>query len=510
MKNKLLVLLACCFGFLTSCDDWLDVESKKEISDDVLFSQGIGFRNALNGIFQECGKPSLYGKSLSWGALSAVSQTYDVVTNQDEIFYFKEFRYNENTNMISTYSTWWTGMYNIIANINTMLAHIEDTDPKIFNEGEKEKNLIKGEALAMRAFLHLDIVRLFAPAPVKNKDFKMIPYQDVYPLKITMPQTTEKLLDRIAEDLLAAKDLVADWDTINGIQQLYPGTPYRRFADGNTPAAGTFFQYRLMRMNYPAIIGMLVRTYLYKGDYENALEYARYFYNTFMTRGTTLLQGGELALYPYAPASDFTKGLATREKKVLDEALFALYYPDLIETVENYYESAEETELKGLSLARIDEIYDGEEDDYRKVYLIDNYGGEDMTLWRSLKYREVGGAQDTKEGTVIPNLRMTEVVYALIECEYRIGDKTMALSYLNELRDKRGIKGRTLTMDDISTLDQLLDILVNDMEREFVGEGQVFFAHKRLNRNFLSPKSEIIEITDDKVVFEIPDSQYTN
>ena len=28
----------------------------------------------------------------------------------------------------------------------------------------------------------------------------MIPYQDVYPLKITMPQTTEKLLDRIEED----------------------------------------------------------------------------------------------------------------------------------------------------------------------------------------------------------------------------------------------------------------------------------------------------------------------
>jgi hypothetical protein len=86
----------------------------------------------------------------------------------------------------------------------------------------------------------------------------------------------------------------------------------------------------------------------------------------------------------------------------------------------------------------------------------------------------------------------------------------MALTYLNELRDKRGIKGRILTMDDISTLDQLLDILVNDMEREFVGEGQVFFAHKRLNRDFLSPKSEIIEITDEKVVFEIPDSQYTN
>ena len=128
---------------------------------------------------------------------------------------------------------------------------------------------------------------------------------------------------------------------------------------------------------------------------------------------------------------------------------------------------------------------------------------------RSIKFREVGADMDKTEGPVIPNMRVAEMIYAVIECEYRVGDKERALTELNRLRKAKGCK-RLLAMEDISNLDKLLDILVNDMERETVGEGQLFFMHKRLNRNFVSPKNEVIEITDEKVVFEIPDSQYTN
>ena len=51
---------------LTSCDEWLEINPKNEISNEQLFASGIGYRNALNGIFQDCSKPGLYGKSLSW------------------------------------------------------------------------------------------------------------------------------------------------------------------------------------------------------------------------------------------------------------------------------------------------------------------------------------------------------------------------------------------------------------------------------------------------------------
>ena len=507
MKNKILILLLCCFGFFTSCSEWLEVESKKEISAELLFEEGAGFRNALNGIFQECGKPGLYGKSLSWGALSAAAQTYDVVTSKDEIYYFKNYDYT-NSSIISTYSNWWGSMYNIIANINTLLAHIEDADPSIFAQGEKEKNLIKGEALAMRAFLHFDIVRLFAPAPSKDMNFKMIPYQDEFPLKLTMPLSTESLLNRITNDLLEAGELVSQWDTIDGINNMRAGGSRRYDDSKNVPAAGKFFHSRIMRMNYPAIVGMLVRTSLYKGDYVKALEWSRYFYDKFYGYGEALID--DALYFWYETETNLKKNVGLRPKKTLEEVIFALYNADLLQIVENYYEGAEEANLKGLSLARLDKIFDQDEDDFRYKYLFDNYGNEDQELMRSIKFREMGGSMDATEGSVIPNMRVAEMIYALIECEYRVGDKQRAVDELNLLRKAKGCKRPPFTMEDISSLDKLLDILVNDMERETVGEGQLFFMHKRLNRDFVSPKNEVIEITDEKVVFEIPDSQYTN
>jgi len=216
MKDKLLILFVCLASFLASCDAWLEINLEDEISSEHAFSKGSGYRSVLNGIFQECGKEDLYWKALSSGVLSADSQTYVTISTNDEMLYYSRFAYNENSDAIGLYEGWWTGMYNLIANLNNLLVNIETADSKIFEYEELEKNLIKGEALALRAFLHLDIVRLFAPSPAVNKNFKMIPYQDTFPSRFTMPQTTDSLLTCITDDLLKAMPLVAAWDTTEG------------------------------------------------------------------------------------------------------------------------------------------------------------------------------------------------------------------------------------------------------------------------------------------------------
>jgi len=83
------------------------------------------------------------------------------------------------------------------------------------------------------------------------------------------------------------------------------------------------------------------------------------------------------------------------------------------------------------------------------------------------------------------------------------------LARLNELRAAKGAK-RKITMDDINTLDKLLDIVVNDMARKTIGEGQMFFTYKRLNRAFLDPEGALLESTNARMVFEIPQNQYVN
>ncbi|MEI3419970.1 MAG: hypothetical protein V8R91_02295 [Butyricimonas faecihominis] len=43
---------------------------------------------------------------------------------------------------------------------------------------EQEKKVLTGEALALRAFLHLDMLRLFGPVYVKDPSAEAIPYNE--------------------------------------------------------------------------------------------------------------------------------------------------------------------------------------------------------------------------------------------------------------------------------------------------------------------------------------------
>ena len=68
---------------VVSCNAWLDVTPENAIADDDLFSTGFGYRNALNGIYTNLASDELYGKQLSWGFLSAISQQYNQKATQN-------------------------------------------------------------------------------------------------------------------------------------------------------------------------------------------------------------------------------------------------------------------------------------------------------------------------------------------------------------------------------------------------------------------------------------------
>ena len=78
MKKLISHILIALTGMLAvSCNAWLDVTPDNAIADDDLFSTGFGYRNALNGIYTNLASDELYGKQLSWGFLSAISQQYN-------------------------------------------------------------------------------------------------------------------------------------------------------------------------------------------------------------------------------------------------------------------------------------------------------------------------------------------------------------------------------------------------------------------------------------------------
>ena len=200
-------------ALLSGCNKWLDIEPENQANDNKVFKDYVGFRNALNGIYEMLSQQELYGREMTWGFVSALAQTYDDTDLQKSYPGLETYNYGMEKNK-SVISTIWSKSYNAIANCNKLIAEIEPKDSTFFPNGRIEKNMILGEALALRGFLHFDMLRLFAPAPSTGDDGAYIPYFKVYPSKYEEKKKTSEILALAEADLKQAQHLVAELDTL--------------------------------------------------------------------------------------------------------------------------------------------------------------------------------------------------------------------------------------------------------------------------------------------------------
>ena len=79
-----------------------------------------------------------------------------------------------------------------------------------------------------------------------------------------------------------------------------------------------------------------------------------------------------------------------------------------------------------------------------------------------------------------------------------------ALEYLKTVRTGRGIKSAVSG----ETKENFVNLLVQDACREFLGEGQILYMYKRLNKKFYKWNNgqEIIPL-DENVVLPLPESE---
>ena len=61
---------------LGGCNDWLDVDPKSQIKQEVLFESEAGFRDALTGIYTVMARKQMYGGNETMGFLDMVGQVY--------------------------------------------------------------------------------------------------------------------------------------------------------------------------------------------------------------------------------------------------------------------------------------------------------------------------------------------------------------------------------------------------------------------------------------------------
>ena len=97
----------------------------------------------------------------------------------------------------------WLELYFCIANCNILLERLEEVGPDFF-EDERTYYILHGEARALRAFFHFDLLRLFAPYDFSSEAKPAIPYVKEARPAIAPQLTPAKFVEYALEDVNAA------------------------------------------------------------------------------------------------------------------------------------------------------------------------------------------------------------------------------------------------------------------------------------------------------------------
>ena len=215
---RTIISLACLALTFSSCQDWLDLYPSDEIKEEYLFSSGDGFRTALNGIYRKLSTFDLYGSNLTWGIVDAWGQVYDknrAPTSGSGQAMSKICNFNyKHSELTPTTDAMWNAAWNIIANCNNLIQQAEVADPALFYDHDTERRMILGEAIGLRAYMHFDLLRMYAPAPAANPNTRtFIPYVDKYPSYVNDKQTVSYCLEHAIADLKESQRILFDIDT---------------------------------------------------------------------------------------------------------------------------------------------------------------------------------------------------------------------------------------------------------------------------------------------------------
>lgn len=235
---------------LASCNSWLEVKPDDRIMDEELFGDKEGYMTALNGIYSELNRPSLYGANLTMGMMDVLAQYYDCSSSMHPYSKFMNYSY-EQDECKESFESIWQGMYELIANCNVILEQCGDGNAVL---PEVYYRMIKGESLALRAMLHFDLLRMFGPIyNEENKGTACIPYMKVADKTVQPLLGADKILEYVLADLEEAKGLLEPVDPViaNGAENV------------EAPQGNNDMNYRPYRLNYFAVKALMARAYLW-------------------------------------------------------------------------------------------------------------------------------------------------------------------------------------------------------------------------------------------------------
>ena len=482
MKKILYTMILACSTMMVSCDSWLEVKPYDKISEGELQKSEEGYQKMLNGIYIDLNSDALYGQSLSVEMIEVMGGAYAIGTDNRVWGNYKDLsNYQYGTEYWrNRLDQTWNKAYALILNCNKILENI-DQNQDLFTGGNYYA--VKGEALALRAMLHFDMLRLFGPVYAKDSDKKAIPY---YNKQTNSPEpilTAKEVAEKVVADLEEARSLLAN-DPVKTEGTLMSGSQ-----DGTS----NFMRYRALLLNYYAVEALLARVNLYMGNKTEAFKYA-----------TDVIKTADQGIFPFVDKSLVIGSPADPDRIFSSEVLFALTNTSRSKIHKNFYDPSRLPNY----VFRMDDnlmsniVYGGAattggyQDDYRyRANWIAT--GSNRYFY---KYSDMV-ANGSIQNTMIPMIRLGEMF--LIAAESQSDNLANGVQYVNALRRNRGVANlQTLTSD----------LLKYEYIRELYGEGQLFYLYKRLNSDIItsSNANKNPKASDLIFVVPLPDSETEN
>lgn len=457
MMKKIYIILFAIALSLTSCNKWLDIQPELEIRQTQVFKSEQGFKDVLIGAYIRMATPSLYGLNTNIVLPELMAQHWTPVSNTLSA-YISNFDFTQ-TDCKSLLETIWLQYYQTIVNLNSLIEEI-DAKKDLFTNGNYE--LIKGEAIGLRAFLHFEILRFWGDAPSKIVlSNKAIPYIKIVtkdPNKL-LSLTYQEVLNNIITDLDTAQELLSNDPIITYSNAVLNSPGTLAGIDKTKPyPADDYHFFRQVRFNYYAVLATKARYYLWIGDQTKALENALSIITAKNTEGTSKFTLGDESAANNGQLTFPAEQIFAVDNSLATQTLTPMFFNNYTAYTQNqtYLNTAFESTLHTSDIR------------YRNSRLWEN---KVIPLAGNFNFFKKYNSTDSKTAVRdMPLIRLSEMYFIATECgrsdlfrDYRIA-RVLDASIDNSLTSPSAIKDR----------------LEKEYRKEFYGEGQMFFFYKRL------------------------------
>ena len=472
MKKRILYVIAIVSMFCSSCEDWLTVQPETSIAGEILYTTDEGCRQALNGLYLLM-RGGIYSPEGYLGGathMEYMACSYTPTEGADN-WYWANHAYEQSESMQNVNTYMFMGLYEVVANANSLIAGSEANKNKLRME---TYNITRGEALAIRALVHLDLIRLWGPVPSEvDASKEYLPYVTVNSPDTYEYLTYEEYMTQLFADLDLAEELLGEADPV--LEEPFSASEVSTLT----------WSYRKSHINYYGVLALQARAHLWHGDKEEALRYARLIRDAkdadgtakwrFTTLDDEIWDNPETDLTCYSEhicgvkcdTYDYTRGWAWRPNNIS----YLNTSPDFT-TV----------------------LFNGNTEDFRyqRFWTYSNsFMGRGYYCYKYLNSYTASTSPKS-----FPLVRLPEMYFIIMEC----GTLEEANEAYQAYCTARNVTYMPLTESDRQ------ERIILEFVREYTGESQNFFMYKRNNvRRMLFASSDC---SGDQYILPIPEGEF--